>query len=194
MGHFHQIHTIYYGLPLNLITIGMGLLVLTLGRKLFWLFVGAVGFTAGFYISSYAFYGQPLWIMLLIGFIAGIAGSIFALFLQRFAVILGGFLAGGYLVLNLVFMWGWHMGRFPWILFLIGGIIGAIVAALFFDWALIVLSSLTGATMITRTLPLNPAPSVLIFVVLMALGLFIQAGMFKYKPETKFVGSRKINR
>lgn len=184
MGHFHQFHTMFSGLPLSVVAIAIGLIVLTLGRKLFWLFVGVVGFIAGLYIASYSFYGLPEWAMLLIGLIAGIAGAIFAVFLQQFAVIVGGFLAGGYLVLNLVFMWGWYMGRAPWVLFLIGGAIGAVVAAAFFDWALIILSSLTGATMITRALPLGSVPGVLIFVILMAIGLFIQASLMqKDRPQ-----------
>ena len=177
MGHLHQFHTIFYGLPVNLFIIAIGLIVLTLGRKLFWLFVGAVGFISGLYIAAYSFYGQPEWIMFLIGLIAGIAGAIFAVYLQRFAVILSGFFAGGYLILNFVYMWGWHMGRVPWILFFIGGIIGAVVAATFFDWALIILSSLTGATMITRALALNPVATVLVFAILILVGLLIQAGL-----------------
>ena len=132
MGHFHQLHTMFSGLPLGVVTIAVGLIVLTLGRKLFWLFVGAVGFITGLYMATYSFYGAPEWLMLLIGLIAGIAGAIFAVFMQRFAVILGGFFAGGYLDLNLLYMWGWHMGRMPWILFLIGGIIGAVIAAAFY--------------------------------------------------------------
>jgi hypothetical protein len=176
MGH-HQFHNIFYGLPVNLFTITIGLIVLTLGRKLFWLFVGAIGFISGLYIATYSLYGQPEWVMFLIGLIAGIAGAIFAVYLQRFAVILSGFFAGGYLILNLVYMWGWHMGRVPWLIFLIGGIVGAVAAATFFDWALIILSSLTGATMITHALPLNPVPKLLVLAILIFIGLFIQTGL-----------------
>ena len=56
------------------------------------------------YIAACSFYMQPEWAMLLITLIAGIAGAIFAVFLQRFAVILCAFFAGSYFILNLMYM------------------------------------------------------------------------------------------
>ncbi len=186
MDHLHQFHKIFYGLPVNLFTIAIGLIVLILGRKLFWLFIGGIGFISGLYIATYSFYGQPNWVILLIGIIAAIAGAIFAVFLQRFAVILSGFFAGSYLILTLVYLWGWHMNRAPWFLFLIGGIIGAVVAATFFDWALIILSSLTGAAMVTHTLPLHPIANVMILTSLIFVGFFIQTGlMLKERSQSQ---------
>ena len=76
---------------------------------------------------------------------------------------------------------------------MIDGVIGAVVAALFFDWALNVLSSLPGGTMITRALPLVPVPSMLIFINLLAVGLFIQAAMLKDQPEREAPRRNKIN-
>ena len=42
-------------IPMVVLNTLIGVSLLTLGRKLFWLFVGAVGFTAGFA------YGNQLW-------------------------------------------------------------------------------------------------------------------------------------
>ena len=175
MDQLHQFHKIFQGLPVISFTIALGLIVLTLGQKLFWLFIGAVGFIAGLYIAKHSFYGNPSWVMLLIGLVVGIAGAILAVYLQRIAVILSGFFAGGYLMLSFVYSMEWHMSLVPWLYFMIGGIFGAVAAAVFFDWALIILSSLTGATMIVNSLPLNPFASVLIFAVLLFVGFSVQA-------------------
>ena len=43
-----------------------------------------------------------------------------------------------------------------------------------FDWALIILSSLSGATVIIQELPLERLPALLIFVGLVAVGLVVQ--------------------
>ena len=69
----------------------------------------------------------------------------------------------------------WHMGLVPWLFFMIGGILGAVATAAFFDWALIILSALTGATMIVNALPLNPFASILILAVLIFVGFSVQA-------------------
>jgi len=175
MDQLQQFHKIFQGLPVILFTIALGLIVLTLGRKLFWLFIGAVGFIAGLYIAKHSFYGEPSGVMLLIGLVVGITGAIVAVYLQRIAVILSGFFAGGYLILSLIYSMEWHMVLMPWLFFMIGGIFGAVATAAFFDWALIILSSLTGATMIVNALPLNPYASVLTLAVLIFIGFSVQA-------------------
>ena len=179
MDQLHQFHKIFQGLPVISFTIVLGLIVLTLGRKLFWLFIGAVGFIAGLYISKHSFYGEPSWVMLLIGLVVGTAGAILAIYLQRIAIILSGFFAGGYLMLSLIYSMEWHMALVPWLFFMIGGILGAVTTAAFFDWALIILSSLTGATMIVNALPLNLYASVLILAVLILVGVSVQATLMK---------------
>lgn len=175
MDQLQQFHKIFQGLPVICFTIALGLIVLTLGQKLFWLFIGAVGFIAGLYIAEHSFYGGPGWAMLLIGLAAGMAGAILAVYLQRIAVILSGFFAGGYLMLSFVYSMEWHRVLMPWLSFMIGGILGAVATVAFFDWALIILSSLTGATMIVNALPLSPYASILVLAVLISVGLSVQA-------------------
>jgi len=69
----------------------------------------------------------------------------------------------------------WHMVLMPWPFFIIGGILGAVATTVFFSWALIILSSLTGATMIVNALPLKPYASILVLAVLIFVGLSVQA-------------------
>jgi len=164
---------------IELLTIPAGVIILTLGRKLFWLFVGGVGFIAGIHVAAGAFYGQPGWIVFLIALLVGLLGALLAVFLQRFAVILSAFLAGSFLVSNLIGMGGWQMGQMFWLLALIGGVIGALAAYHFFDWALIILSASTGAAVITENLGLGAPLSIVLPAVLFIAGVAVQARLMQ---------------
>lgn len=59
-----------------------GIALLTLGRKLFWLFVGLIGFEAGTQFAGRMFVAMPEWMTLLIAIAVGLLGAILAIFLQ----------------------------------------------------------------------------------------------------------------
>jgi MFS family permease len=160
-------------MQLPLIKIFAGLLLLFLGRRLFWLFVGILGFFAGFALAERLFPGQSGMILLIIAVGCGLIGIFVALFLQHLAIAIAGFLAGGLFASTFLQSAGWHVA--PYFPFIIGGIIGAILLSLVFDWALILLSSITGATFIMESLPIEPQYRVAAFVVLLILGIFVQA-------------------
>ncbi|MBN1452391.1 MAG: hypothetical protein JW963_15355 [Anaerolineales bacterium] len=102
--------------------------------------------------------------------------ALLAVFLQRFAIGLAGFLAGGYLALQfLVPLFHLQHGWLPWLVFVIGGIIGVILVGVFLDWALIALSTLAGAALVTEALNLSGGLGLVVFIVLIALGLSYQA-------------------
>src|SRR5688500_8251535 len=137
-----------------IIRIVSGLLLLFLGRRLFWLFVGLVGFFAGLTFAARFFSEQSGMELLLIAAGCGIVGVLLAFCLQKLAIAVAGFLAGGLFATNLLESAAMQVP--PLVPFLIGGIIGAILLLTIFDWALILLSSVTGATLLSRALPLEP--------------------------------------
>jgi len=47
---------------MDIILIILGTVLLALGRRLFWLFVGAVGFVAGLNLATHFFSDQPTWV------------------------------------------------------------------------------------------------------------------------------------
>jgi hypothetical protein len=156
-----------------------GVALLTLGRKLFWLFVGMIGFVVGISLAGQFLRGQPDWVILIIALAAGLLGALFALLLQRLAVWLAGFIAGGYIAISLLSELGWGTDGLPWLPFLIGGIIGAVLVMVLFDWTLIILSSLTGATVIVQEAHFGRLIMVLLFVVLFTVGIVIQASLMR---------------
>jgi hypothetical protein len=167
------------------ITLIMGIALLVLGRKLFWLFVGAIGFLAGMEFASAYLQGYSENIVLIAGLVGGVIGIALAIFVQKVAVLAGGFIGGGYLALNLVqSSFQQQVGNSSWIAFVIGGILGAIFVSTLFDWALILLSSFVGASLVVQSTGLSPSAAPIVFIVLAMAGVFVQAWMKRKSQPT----------
>ena len=157
------------------INILIGLVLLLAGRRLFWLFVACVGFASGYH------YAQQIWavhspvLLLILSITVGALGAILAIFFQKAAIVIAGFAAGGYIVLTLFDQVARLPDQLAWLPYIIGGIIGAIVLFFAFDWALIVLSTLTGAILIVQMAAFNPGIEIALFLVLVIAGMAFQA-------------------
>ncbi len=155
----------------------VGLALAFFGRQLFWLFVGGAGFAAGMLIATSLFPGQSDLVVLVIAVIAGLIGALLSVLLQRFAIGLAGFIAGGYALMNLAGALG-HQD-WAWLGFVVGGVVGAVLVMILFDWALILLSALTGALLVVDNVKLDPAISLLVFAVLLIAGVVTQAAQLR---------------
>lgn len=150
---------------------------MVLGRKLFWLFVAASGFAVGLTVATRLLHLQPEWVALLVGLGVGVLGALVAIFLQRLAVALAGFLAGAYIAVSLASMLGVTGTIAIWVILIIGGILGAALIAGIFEWALIGLSSLAGAGLVVEGLHLASGTALLVGGLLFIVGVIIQAAI-----------------
>src|SRR5205085_1825183 len=123
----------------------IGAIILLFGRKLFWLCVAAVGFAAGVELAPHLVQQPSPLLALSFALIFGFIGALLAVFLQKIAIAIVGFLSGGKLALAITAAFIGNAAEFYWITFIIGGIAGALLLLLLFDWALIFLSSMVGA-------------------------------------------------
>ena len=156
----------------------VGLIMLALGRRLFWLFVACTGFWLG-YTWAQPFGAIPSNISLLfIALVAGAFGCLLAIFFQKVAIGLAGFAAGGQVAMMLISLFHLMPERLIWLSFLAGGVLGAVFLYMLFDWGLIVLSSLIGAFLIIENLPWNPASRMLLFFLLAVGGMAFQTWLF----------------
>lgn len=156
-----------------------GAAVLFFGRRLFWLFVGCVGFVVGVEIAGNLLSGQSQWLILLIALGLGLLGVMAAIFLQRMVVGIAGFFAGGYFLSNLALVWmheNHELAR--WLAFIVGGLLGVMLTVLLLDPALIILSSLVGATAVSQNVPLDQQTKGLLFIILVIVGILVQAGQY----------------
>lgn len=161
---------------LSIISIILGIALLFAGHRLFWLFVGAAGFVAGLQLATQFWQGPEL-LAILVGLVVGVIFALLAIVLQGVAIGVAGFLAGGYILTVLTGMIGLNQGGFSWIVYLTGGVIGLLLVIFLFDWAIITLSSLAGASLITQALPLPSGLVSVIFLVLVIAGVVIQGSM-----------------
>lgn len=162
----------------------VGLVVLLFGRKLFWLFVGYVGFVTGFYYTTEVLAMPPGVLVFLIALMIGILGAILATFLQKVAILVSGFLAGGYVAMYLFMsLGGGTSTALFWLVQLIGGIIGALVLWALFDYALIVLSAIVGASALITTNMFHPQLNRILFVLLVLIGIIVQTRGFRQEQQ-----------
>lgn len=179
-----------------LVMLPLGLLSLFLGRQLFWLFVGISGFLLGLLIGGVVGIGNGWdWpVILLVGLLLGGGAAVLSIYLQKPMASLAGFMMGGLLaaVLYILVRYGTDFatrlmfggpGPETWILFLVGGVAAAVFVWVTYEWALIVLSSLSGALLtfigIAPFLPFN-LPGILYLLMLVGLavlGIYVQAQM-----------------
>ena len=166
---------------LGRILVGLGMLVL--GRQLFWLFVGGVGFVFGIQLATQVLgEGQPDANILVFALIFGFIGAVAALVLQKLAVSAAGFIGGGIIAINLVQVMNLDLGSVL-VPFLVGGVLGLVLVSVLFDWALIAISSFAGATVVVQTFTMETAVSMLLLVTLIVVGIAVQASQMR--RETK---------
>src|SRR6266513_2607532 len=170
-------------LPANvsvpIIGVIVGTAILLFGRKLFWLFVAALGFAVGVEIAAYFIHDPPVWTTLVIALGLGILGAVLAIMLQKLAIAIAGFVAGGRLASVLLAAFFVDYSHYRGITFVIGGILGALLLLALFDWVLILLSSADGAHLIGNGIVLPKTGAVIVFCVLVLIGVFVQGSMLR---------------
>ena len=156
----------------------LGSIILFFGRKLFWLCVAAFGFAAGVELAPYILGPPTPHLQQTFALVLGFVGALLALLLQKLAIGLVGFGTGGKLALEVSLAFAGH-DNYSWLIFLLGGIVGAILFIALFDWALIVLSSLLGAYLILGAIILPKNLATLALIGLTACGFIVQAAILR---------------
>jgi len=160
-----------------------GVALLMAGRRLFWLFVGLVGFfTVYRWIEPY--HGTPAsgrWALAVLG---GLLGIVLAIFLQRVAIALAGFFAGGWFATQFLGLHMAHPRGTDLVVFAVAGVIAAILAMALFSLALIILSSLAGADLIVEAFRPGPSLTRALLVGLAVVGIAVQMGITARRRRT----------
>jgi uncharacterized protein DUF4203 len=168
------------GASLPIVSLLLGAVILFFGRRIFWLCVAAIGFAAGVELAPHLIQEPTPLLQLSIALVLGFVGALLAIFLQKIAIAVAGFVAGGKLAVALsgAFAISTASGAY-WLVFLIGGVIGTILLLSLFDWALIFLSAAVGAHLILSPFPLAPPGRAILFVILVLVGVLAQAGALR---------------
>ena len=169
-------------LAASVVAIILGLIELFFGRRLFWLFVAIAGFLIGYFLAPAIVPSMSGALRVLIGIGIGIAFGLLAMVFTRFMVALAGFFLVGPAAVLLIRYLGASAASgsaLYWIAYAIGGVIGFVLLWAFFDWALIILTSLAGAGAIVRGIAgltsVSSTWQVILFVVMAVIGIIFQA-------------------
>ena len=174
---------------MNIIQILFGVVLLLLGRRLFWVFVAGAGFLWGLFLAREYLNFSEEWQVLLAGLAAGLLGALLAVFLQKLAIGLAGAIAGAYLMMVLFESLGTE--EWSWVGLIIGAVVGCLLLIMLFDWALIVLSSLLGALVIVDAVDLERDVELLVFAGALIVGLLAQAAQKRGRRPRRKVEDRR---
>jgi hypothetical protein len=167
----------------------VGLLLLVLGRRLYWLFVAGIGFLYGLELGPRLMPEQPETLIIAVALGLALVGALMAIVATKVALGLIGFVAGGGIAVLLLANLGLDSGALALGTYLIAGLIGAALLLVLFDWTLIVLSSLAGASLIVmsveRFLALPPIGGTVLVLVLAAVGAWIQTGLWQPRRPSR---------
>lgn len=166
-----------FSLPIVGVLAGIALLLF--GRRLFWLFVGALGFAIGLQIVPHLSQNPPLWLSLLLSLGLGLIGTLLALLLQKIAIGIAGFVVGGRVAVAIAAAFLVDHAHYSIITFLVGGILGALLLLGLFNWALIFFSAIEGACLIADGVHLPGTGTTILIVGLALFGIIVQSAMFR---------------
>jgi len=161
--------------PIFLVSLIGGMAILFFGRKLFWVYVGLLGFLVGFELIREYFPQQPQWFALVAGLALGVILAMLAMAMQYIAIGLAGFLGGAYLSVQILTILpiADSTQLQNWVP-LIGGALGALLCMVVFEPALIVLSSLLGAAVLAQLAPIDSTLQAILMLLLALAGMGYQ--------------------
>ena len=155
----------------------LGLVSLLLGKRLFWLFAGIVGFALGWWLTGLLL--PEGWVRLLAGLVVGLVLGGLSRFLGKWAIRIVAAIAGFVLLPMLLGSLGMLGGisEFRWAVF--GAALGFVFAIFLADGTLIFLSAILGAGLILTgaqlVVALGQALRLITGFVLVAVGVVVQS-------------------
>ena len=152
-----------------------GAVLLLLGRRLFWLLVGTVGFVLGFLLAETWIDAGGEALRWLVGLGLGLAAALVAVLVQRFAIAAAGTLVAGYSAWWYLSLSGGPLELWQWLVVGAAAVVGLLLAQTVFDFGLVLLSSLAGATLVLEGFGTEPPASRWLFLGLVVLGIAVQA-------------------
>lgn len=167
----------------NMVSLAIGFIALTTGRQVYWLYSGGIALVSIFILSPIYFNLSQSNELLVIAALGGIVVGLFTLLFGRPMVHVAAFLTGGFLATMLPVQLGFGISWLSLIAYAIGGILSVVLALIWFDTMIIVLSAVAGSSLIVETLTLGDYDRIVIFFGIAIIGIAIQSILMRYYPE-----------
>lgn len=172
--------------PFEWLQIALGVVLLVVGRRFFWLALAGLGFAAGLYLADQLVSASNPETRLIVALVAGLVGGFVALAAQKLAVGAAGFILGAWGTAEVLGRFGTQSFREAglsdlgfWIIPLafVGGLIGLLVAGKLFSAVLVLASSWAGASLVVGPLELATSWRTWTWIGLVVAGIVIQTGL-----------------
>jgi hypothetical protein len=158
----------------------IGAIILFLGRELNFLFAGGMAALVAFRLTPKLPASLPGWADYALVIAFALIAAILVLANESAGYFISGFFAGGYALME-YFAPG--VLTFPFIPFLVGSVIGALIIGIFTEWALIVISSLIGAIYATTLFRLSQTAETLVAGGLFVIGSLTQVILMRMQKQ-----------
>ena len=169
--------------PTAIVQLLAGAVLLLFGRRLFWLLVAALGFFLGLGLADTYLTPDTEMLRWGLGLLAGLLAGLAMVFVQKFAIRAAGMMVAGYSTwwyLSLTWapleFWGWGLVA-------AAAVAGMLIARTVFDFGLIFVSALAGATLMLDGFGPEASTSRWMFLVLVLIGVAVQASGRSEKRE-----------
>ncbi|MFC1997776.1 DUF4203 domain-containing protein [Chloroflexota bacterium] len=163
---------------LLLFTTLIGFAVLIMGRHILWVFLSGLGFTLGLVLSSQFYNFRYEWQIILISLLIGLLGALLGYTVQRLAAGIAGFATGWYLTIVLLSYFNLNSIQYEQVIPIIIGIISGVLLMMFYDWGVIIASSLAGSAIIISGMSITQNAELALLVMFAFLGMSIQTIWF----------------
>jgi hypothetical protein len=168
---------------MNALFIVLGFVLLTTGQQLPWLFVAAAGFVLGNFLGQQPFLALSGVNLMLFSLGTAIIGGLLVIFFRRIMLVIAGFLAGAYLCYYLPLALGWSTAWISWWVLLLAGTISAALILIWNSLPLILITSLTGSTLVIQYTSFTQFSELIVFVIFFLFGITAQWVLMQYnKP------------
>ena len=168
---------------MNALFIVLGFILLTTGQQLPWLFVAATGFIFGNLIGQQPFLGFSGLNLILFSVGTAVISGLLVIYFRKIMVVLAGFLAGAYICYSLPAALGWKTAWLSWWVLVIAGIVSAAIILIWNTLPLILVTSLTGSTLVIQYTSFQRIGELIIFVIFFLFGITAQWVLMQYnKP------------
>src|SRR5262249_1983383 len=167
----------------------VGLVLLVFGRRLYWLLVAGIGFLTGLELAPRLLPDRPEWMILVAALGLALVGTVLAIVAQKLIIGLVGFLAGGGTGVLLLHTLEIDGDVLPWLVYVVGGILGIVLVLILFEWGLILLSSLAGAALIVggivASVQFSHHLAFVAMIVVAVIGVIVQASWLGAPPRRR---------
>jgi hypothetical protein len=173
----------------SILIILFGIVLLLAGRNLFWLLIAVIAFLTAYQTGLVQFSELDETTRILICVACGALAAVLAIFFQKVIIALAGFFITIQLIQNGLHISWENTTILVQALVLVSAIVGAICSVIFFDYALVILSSIYGALLITNNLMgANESIGFIVcFIVLTLVGIFFQTSILEKFEKTTTV-------